>query len=79
MTGDDLAEFASADRHTYEIVPTSRKRKFYNDYDQEVHDTHQGTDVHDAALLDLQAKACADAVSVCGPSSVVLGGSNTTR
>jgi hypothetical protein len=75
MTGDDLAKFASADRHAYEIVPTSRKRKFYLDYDQEVHDTQQGTDVHDAALSDLQAKACADAVSVCGPGRAVLSGS----
>ncbi len=26
MSADDLAEFASVDRHTFEIIPTDRKR-----------------------------------------------------
>ena len=30
--------------------------------------------MHDAALADLQAKACADAESVCGPGRAVLSG-----
>ncbi len=72
MTADDLAQFASADRHAFEIVPTDRRRKFYLDYDIEVHNTNQDPDVHDAALADLQAKACADAESVCGPGRAVL-------
>jgi hypothetical protein len=74
MTGDDLAVFASLDRHAFEIVPTDRRRKFYLDYDTEVHNNNQGADVHDAALADLQAKACADAESVCGPGRAVLSG-----
>jgi hypothetical protein len=72
MTGNDLAVFASLDRHAFEIVPTDRKRKFYLDYDIEVHNTNQDPDVHDAALADLQAKACVDAESVCGPGRAVL-------
>ncbi len=74
MTGDDLVVFASFNYHAYEIVPTSRKRKLYLDYNQEVHDTHQGADVHDAALPHFQAKACADVESVCGPGHAVLSG-----
>jgi len=75
MSADELAEFASADRHAFEIVPTDRRRKFYLDYDHEVEDTNQSAEVHDAALADLQAKACADAESVCGPGRAVLSGS----
>ncbi len=74
MPGEDLAVFAAVDRHAFEIVPTYRRRKLYLDYDIEVHNTNQGADVHDAALADLQAKACADAESVCGPGRAVLSG-----
>ena len=29
MSIDDLAEFASVNLHTFEIIPTDRKREFY--------------------------------------------------
>jgi hypothetical protein len=45
---------------------------FYLDYDIEVNNTNQDPDVHDAALADLQAKACADAESMCRPGRAVL-------
>ena len=72
MHGDDMAEFASVNRHAFEIVPTDCKRRFYLDYDIEVHNTNQDSEVHDAALADLQAKACFDAESGCGPGRAVL-------
>jgi len=75
MSADDLAEFASADRHAFEIVPMGRMRKFYLDYDHEVEGTNQSAEVHDAALAGLQAKACADAERVCGPGRAVLSDS----
>ncbi len=74
MPGDDQAVFASVDCHAFEIAPTDRKRKFYLDYDIEVHNTNQGAEVHAVALADLQAKACADVESVCGPGRAVLSG-----
>jgi hypothetical protein len=75
MPGDDADDFMAFDRHAVEIIPTSRRRKFYLDYDVDVPDTDQPTDAHDRALLELQAKAVADAESVCGPGRAVLSGS----
>jgi hypothetical protein len=75
MSADDLGEFASIDRHAFEIVPTSRRRKFYLNYDHDMENTHQSVEVHDAALAGLQADACADAESVCGPGRAVFSGS----
>jgi len=75
MSVYDFAEFASADRHAFEIVPTDRMRKFYLDYDHELENINQSAEVHDAVLADLQAKACADTESVCKPGRVALSGS----
>ena len=75
MSADDLLRFLTVNRHTYEIIATDRKRKFYLDYDHYMDNTDQSAEVHDAALAELQAKACTDAESVCGPGRAVLSGS----
>jgi hypothetical protein len=72
IRGDELTDLLSHNRHGYEIVPTTRKRKFYIEYDVEVLDTDQPAEEHERAFDELQAKGVADAESICGPGRAVL-------
>lgn len=61
--------------NAHEMVPENRRRKFYMEYDILEPDVTLPDDHHQARFRELQAKAVADAESVCGPGIAVLSGS----
>ena len=61
MSADDLLRFLAVNRHTYEIIATDHRHKFFLDYDHYMDNADQSAEVR-----KLQAKDCADAESVCG-------------
>ncbi len=79
---DDLTGFLSVNRHTYEIIPTDRKRKFYLDYNHYVDNTIQSAKYTMQRLLNFRPKL-APTPRVCagrvGPSSQVVGELRTIR
>jgi hypothetical protein len=75
MQRDELVNFAKENRHAFEIIVTSRKRKFYLDFDNDAPDDGMPPEDHQRAIVELQAKAIADAERLCGPGHAVLSGS----
>jgi hypothetical protein len=71
---DDLVQFAACNYHTYEIIPTSRKQKFYLDCDHDVLDAGQTVEEQERAFKKRQAECIANAESICGPMRAVLSG-----
>ena len=41
-----LVDFIKDDKHAFEVIPTSRKRKFYMEFDHEVPDNGQVPEEH---------------------------------
>jgi len=72
---EELVHFAAHNRHLYEIVRTTRKLKFYTEYDKEMVNTGQSPEEHEWVFKRLQEKGLADAESICGNERAVLSGS----
>ncbi len=53
MHYDKVAELCKANHHAYEIIPTSRKRTFYLDFDIDVSDDGRPSEEHQRAFEDL--------------------------
>jgi len=55
MYYDEVAAICKANHHAHEIIVTSRKRKFYLDFDSDVSDDGRLPKEHQRAFEELQA------------------------